>query len=71
MTFKLGEGDGSHALMPENGFFMRSDFDPALGGVNPVLGFASGGAYAQVVSRLMAASRLVSGSARRRTIMSL
>src|SRR6202042_1153526 len=37
------EGGGAHAMMGEAGFGWRSDFDPATGGVNPVLGFASGG----------------------------
>jgi hypothetical protein len=42
----LGEGSGAHALMAGSGFDLRSDFDPSTGGVNPILGFASGGAYA-------------------------
>ncbi len=43
---RLGEGSGAHALMGGDGFALRSDFDPATGGVNPVLGLASGGMYA-------------------------
>jgi hypothetical protein len=46
VSVRLGEGAGAHALAGE-GFTFRSDFDPATGGVNPVLGFASGGAYAK------------------------
>jgi Subtilase family len=45
LGFAFGEGSGSHALTGMDGFSLRSDFDPATGGVNPVLGFASGGAY--------------------------
>ncbi len=46
LEMRLGEGNGAHALMGDGGFALRSDFDPATGGVNPILGFASGGAYA-------------------------
>jgi hypothetical protein len=42
----IGEGSGVHALMGGDAFALRSDFDPATGGVNPVLGLASGGMYA-------------------------
>ncbi|MBS0470581.1 MAG: S8 family serine peptidase [Proteobacteria bacterium] len=47
LALRFGEGDGAHGLTGENGFDFRSDFDPSTGGVNPVLGLASGGAYAQ------------------------
>ncbi len=47
ISVRLGEGDGAHALLGDNGFTLRSDFATATGGVNPMLGFASGGAYAQ------------------------
>ncbi|HUO97569.1 MAG TPA: S8 family peptidase [Rhizomicrobium sp.] len=43
--FRFGEGSGAHSFAGIGGFSLRSDFDPATGGVNPVLGFASGGAY--------------------------
>ena len=46
VELRLGQGSGAHALMGDGGFALRSDFDPATGGVNPVLGFASGGMYA-------------------------
>ncbi|HEY1961828.1 MAG TPA: hypothetical protein VGG69_05390, partial [Rhizomicrobium sp.] len=42
----LGEGSGVHSMMGGGAFGMRSDYDPATGGVDPVLGLASGGAYA-------------------------
>jgi hypothetical protein len=47
IAMRLGEGNGAHAFYGNAGFSLRSDFDPATGGVNPILGFASGGAYAQ------------------------
>jgi subtilisin family serine protease len=46
IELRLGEGSGSYAVMGDSGFAWRSDFDPATGGVNPILGFASGGMYA-------------------------
>ena len=46
IELKLGEGSGAHAMFGEGAFMLRSDFDPSTGGVNPVLGFASGGMYA-------------------------
>ncbi|HEY0300928.1 MAG TPA: S8 family peptidase [Rhizomicrobium sp.] len=46
IDLRIGEGSGAHALAGMAGFSLRTDFDPATGGVNPVLGFASGGAYA-------------------------
>ncbi len=47
IEMRFGEGSGAHAFFGDGGFQMRSDFDPATGGVNPVLGFASGGMYAR------------------------
>jgi len=46
LELRLGNGNASHSFMGEGAFDLRSDFDPATGGVNPVLGFASGGMYA-------------------------
>ncbi|HWA31379.1 MAG TPA: S8 family peptidase [Rhizomicrobium sp.] len=55
IDFRLGEGSGAHGLMSEltsgsvqtGVFALATDFDPTTGGVNPVLGLASGGAYVQ------------------------
>ena len=44
--FTVGQGDGAIALGRQNGFGMFSDYASDTGGVNPILGFASGGAYA-------------------------
>jgi subtilisin family serine protease len=46
IELRLGEGSSAHAMMGDGTFVLRSDFDPATGGVNPILGFASGGMYA-------------------------
>ncbi len=54
---RFGEGSGTHALSDASGFSLRSDLDPSTGGVNPILGFASGGIYGS-------ADILVSGRAR-------
>jgi hypothetical protein len=48
LGLRLGQGSGSHALTSDDAFTLASDFAPSTGGVNPVLGFASGGAYARV-----------------------
>jgi hypothetical protein len=47
LAVRFGEGNAAHAFSGNTAFGLRSDFDPATGGVNPILGFASGGAYAQ------------------------
>ncbi|WP_339746564.1 S8 family peptidase [uncultured Maricaulis sp.] len=44
--YRLGIGEGALALNDQSGFGLFSDHRPETGGVNPVLGFASGGAYA-------------------------
>lgn len=44
--FKAGFGEGALALAGSDAFGLFSDHDPERGGVNPLLGFASGGAYA-------------------------
>ena len=45
LSFGLGTGDGALALSGSNALQMSSDYDPALGGANPLLGYASGGAH--------------------------
>lgn len=55
IDFRLGEGSGAHGLTSgltsQNGlgsaFSLETDFDLQTGGVNPVLGLASGSVYAQ------------------------
>lgn len=45
LGFTLGQGDG-FTLGRQAGFGLASDYDAVDGGVNPVLGFASGGVFA-------------------------
>ncbi|WP_420432949.1 S8 family peptidase [Hyphobacterium sp.] len=42
---RFGLGEGALALTSQSGFGLFSDHRPETGGVNPVLGFASGGLY--------------------------
>jgi hypothetical protein len=58
---RFGEGAGVHALNDASGFGERADFDVATGGVNPVLGLASGGAYIRADLALAEGLRLSSG----------
>ncbi|WP_162527102.1 S8 family peptidase [Sphingomonas solaris] len=46
LSLTLGNGDGSIEVGRQAGFGLLSDYDPRSGGVNPLLGFASGGAHA-------------------------
>lgn len=52
VSFTFGEGDGAVQLAGSGTFGMPSDFDPATGGVNPLMGFASGGGYIGTEVRL-------------------
>ncbi len=45
LTLSGGHGDGVRTLTGANGFGLKSDYDVSNGGVNPLLGFASGGAF--------------------------
>ncbi len=51
MSFTFGEGDGAVQL-GGGSFGMASDFDPATGGANPLMGFASGGGYLETNVRV-------------------
>lgn len=46
LEVRLGSGDGAIALAGQSGFGFYSDYDVETGGVNPLLGFASGDEYA-------------------------
>lgn len=43
---RFGVGEGALAFSEESGFGLASDFRPETGGVNPLLGYASGGPFA-------------------------
>ena len=68
LNFEVGNGsDGAAALGGQKGFAMTSDYDPATGGANPFLGFASGGAYSRLEMRL-APGVSVAGGVSNRTL---
>jgi hypothetical protein len=43
---RFGVGEGALAFSEDSGFGLTSDFRPETGGVNPLLGYASGGPFA-------------------------
>ncbi len=45
MSFHAGYGQGSIALLNQNSFGLTSDYNANNGGLNPVLGLASGGGF--------------------------
>ncbi|HEY1710220.1 MAG TPA: S8 family peptidase [Rhizomicrobium sp.] len=47
LAFRFGQGNAAHAFFGDGALSLHSDFDPASGGVDPILGLASGGAYAK------------------------
>jgi len=60
-SLRLGTGEGALALNRDTGFQLFSDHRPVTGGVNPVLGFASGGAYMLSSWRMGADTRMTVG----------
>lgn len=62
--FEAGAGEGAFALSSGPDFGLFSDHRPLSGGVNPVLGFASGGAYAALSMPLGAQTRFTTGVTR-------
>ena len=65
LRFTFGTGDGAASLGAAGGFGFASDYDPDLGGVNTVLGFASGGSFAQAELRLSPGLHLSLGTTER------
>jgi hypothetical protein len=63
-SFMFGDGDGA-VMLGNNPFGLASDFDPATGGANPILGYASGNAYVQTTAKLGKRLRLSAGLTRR------
>ncbi|MDO6414893.1 S8 family serine peptidase [Sphingomonas sp. BIUV-7] len=59
--FRMGVGDGAVALGQRQGLAMISDYDVDAGGANPLLGMASGGAYATADARLSPTIRVSAG----------
>jgi hypothetical protein len=60
-----GFGDGAPALTGQRAFSMASDFQAGHGGANPLLGLASGGAYADYSLDLSHRLRLSVGATQR------
>ncbi|MEH3106173.1 MAG: S8 family serine peptidase [Sphingomonas fennica] len=63
-AFSMGSGDGAVALGGAGGFGLASDYEGG-GGANPLLGFASGGAYAGARTLLAKGVTLSFGATRR------
>ncbi len=65
----VGNGDGAVALGATRGFGYASDYDPTVGGANPLLGFASGGSFGEaslaVSDRLTVSTSLTARALRR------
>lgn len=47
-SFIAGQGEGAMALGAIDGFGLSNDYNSQGGGLNPLLGLASGGAFANV-----------------------
>jgi len=61
LAFRAGHGEGAPAIHGQDAFTAFSDFDGETGGANPILGLASGGAYADAAVTLGARLRLSAG----------
>jgi hypothetical protein len=44
-AFSIGNGEGARSIGGQQGFGLRSDYSATSGGVNPLLGLASGGSF--------------------------
>jgi hypothetical protein len=65
-TADFGFGDGARYLAAGTPGSMAADFDPALGGASPLLGFASGGAFIGYQAHLTDRLDLTAGATQRR-----
>lgn len=61
VALTAGFGQGGMALAPRGGFGLRSDYGSGDGGVNPILGFASGGGFMSAEVRLAPGLTLATG----------
>jgi hypothetical protein len=64
-TADFGFGDGARYLTAASGRAVASDFDPAIGGASPLLGFASGGAFVGYQARVTDRLDLTAGATQR------
>jgi hypothetical protein len=70
LAFSGGHGDGGRTLLGANGFGLKSDFDVSNGGVNPLLGFASGGAFVDADVAIAKDLRLALGFTEKKLVQS-
>lgn len=68
--FSGGHGSGGRALAGQKGFNLTSDYDAGNGGVNPLLGFASGGAFMGADMAIGEATRIGIGMTERKLVHS-
>jgi hypothetical protein len=57
----VGHGNGIRSLAQQKGFGLASDYDSGIGGINPVLGLASGGAFMNADFALLKNTRVAVG----------
>lgn len=60
-AFRMGSGTGATSLYQQEGFGFKSDYDIETGGVNPMLGFASGDAYASASLKVLRRTTMTLG----------
>ena len=65
LSLSFGQGEGM-PVAPQVGFGLASDYDARQGGVNPVLGFASGGAFARAAVTVAPGLSLAVGASEHR-----
>jgi hypothetical protein len=70
-ALRFGFGNGAAALNGETGFSQRSDFQSDRGGANPLLGLASGGAFADLRVGLTKRLALSAGVTQRHDVRDL
>ena len=70
-ALRFGYGDGASALTGLSGFALGTDSDSALGGANPVLGLASGGAYGKWTTALGKSFSFSAGATQKRARLDL
>ncbi len=65
-ALSLGEGNGVRSIGGQKGFGLASDYDAGNGGVNPILGFASGGPFVKADVALNSKTELALGFTKNR-----
>ncbi|GAB5489480.1 MAG: hypothetical protein Pars2KO_30500 [Parasphingorhabdus sp.] len=61
MSFHLGYGQGSIALLGQNSFGLTSDYNANNGGLNPILGLASGGGFVDAEFKIAKNTKIAFG----------